>query len=132
MLCLLAVSKYYDSGLLEGILSTLPRGYPFEALFEPTYLFGILIMISGVLALTSIVGILFFKNWARWLIIFSTIASMLFTFIQAPVIYLGWELALWDFANIWYGVIISLLFLPPLSVEFNQRLQSKAEKKRLD
>ena len=74
----------------------------------------------------SLVGMLLFRNWGRWLYLVSIALSLPVLVFTGPTIYCVWKSALWDTASMVNGAIMLVMFLPPISNEFNKLSQQGA------
>lgn len=122
-----ATSYFFDSDALDPAWEVLPETYDWYPLLESNLIVTIFVSVSIILALlASLVGVLLFKNWGRWLYLGSSILILPVSIFTGPTIYYGWESALWDIANMANGAIILAMFLPPITSEFNKSIQPTA------
>jgi len=120
-LIIAAALLYFDNGQLDAAWDMLPQTSHWS--INLTSNGSVLLMVFAGLAilsiLCSIIGVLLFKNWGRWLYFLSTVLALPISVLTGPSIYFGWEIMLWDSANMLHGAIIIAMFLPPIANEFN-------------
>lgn len=118
----IAVALYFlDDGSLDSAWEMLPESFDWFVFVESNFVISIL---SGMLILflliTSLVGVLLFRDWGRWLYLGSTLLLFPIYLFSGPTIYYAWESALWDITCMAEGAILVSMFLPPISNEFNK------------
>lgn len=122
------VALYYlDDGSLDSAWELLPEPIDWYGYFESHIVIAILASLSVVLVIVaSLIGVLLFQSWGRWLYLSSTLLISPLSIITGPIIYFGWEIALWDILSMANGAIMLAMFLPPISNEFNKLSQQDA------
>ena len=119
-----AASYFFNDEALDPAWEVLPETYDLYSLLESNFIVAIFVSVSIIFALlASLVGVLLFKNWGRWIYLGSSILILPVSIFTGPTIYFGWESTLWDIANMANGAILIALFLPPISNEFNKSIQ---------
>ena len=120
----------FDSGELDAALELLPETFDYYSLVENHFILSVsmAVIIMGML-ISSIIGVLLFKNWGRWLYLGCALLIFPVSIISGPTIYYGWESALWDFANMLNGAIVLSMFLQPIANEFNKSSKKDALKR---
>ena len=94
---------------------------------EPeTWLMSNFWMAVGVLGafaaawLTGLVGLFFFKSWARTLSLYSTLAGFFITPVVGGSPYSGLEASLFEASTIVWGGILALSYFSPVSCRFER------------
>lgn len=94
---------------------------------EPeTWLMSNFWMAVGVLGafaaawLTGLVGLFFFKRWARTLSLYSTLAGFFLTPFFGASLYSGLETSLFEIYNMVWGGILALSYFSPVSCRFER------------
>ena len=122
-----AVLYLFDDGALDQAWEALPEEYDWYSFLESNLVVTILAGVSVMLViLTSLVGVLLYKNWGRWLYLGSSVLILPVSIFNGPTIYYGWENTLWDIASMANGAIMLAMFLPPIGNEFNKSIQPTA------
>jgi hypothetical protein len=117
------VSYFFDDGTLDSAWELLPETVNWYPYFETHFITSIVVVFLLILVIVaSLVGVLLFRNWGRWLYLSSTVLIFPVSLFTGPTIYYGWESALWDTANMANGAIMLSMFLPPISKEFNKNI----------
>ncbi|MCX4030235.1 hypothetical protein H0A36_26490 [Endozoicomonas sp. SM1973] len=112
---------FFDDGALDPAWEILPQAIDWQSYLESNLTISIIAGLSLIIVLlASLVGMLMFKSWGRWLYLISTLLIFPVTIVTGPTIYYGWEVALWDIVNMVNGAIMLAMFLPPISNEFNR------------
>ena len=117
----------FDDGTLNPAWEVLPKTIDWYIYLESHFIISIfsgLLLIVAIVA--SLVGVLLFRNWRRWLYLVSTALIFPISVLTGPTIYYGWESALWDTASMANGAIMLTMFLLPISNEFNKLSQQSA------
>ena len=113
------IITFFDDGSLDAAWELLPETFDWNSLIEEYLVLTISILaIILVMSILSLVGVVLFKAWGRWLYLTVTLLIFPFSIIAGPVINYGWETALFDFANMFHGAIILSMFLQPIASEF--------------
>ncbi|BFM48775.1 hypothetical protein [Marinomonas sp. THO17] len=118
----IGVALYFlDSGALDAAWEQLPESIDWYTYLESNFVTSVALLILLLVAiLGSLVGVLLFKNWGRWLYLGSTVLIFPVSIFTGPTIYYGWENAVWDITSMVNGALILSMFLPPISNEFNK------------
>lgn len=112
---------YFDNGELDSAWEQLPESFDWYSAFTSNLIISFVVSIGIVSILfASIVGVLLFKNWGRWLYLGSMFLVLPISLITGPSIYFAWESALWDITNMLNGALILAMFLQPFANEFNK------------
>lgn len=113
------IVMFFDNGALDAAWELLPEFIDWFSLYEnhPVMLVSSLVFILAV-SIISLVGVLMFKAWGRWLYLGATISIFPISVIAGPAIFYGWETALFDFASMFHGAVILSMFLQPIASEF--------------
>jgi hypothetical protein len=116
---IVGIAMLFDNGALDASWELLPEFIDWYSLFENhlVILVSSLVFILAV-SIISLVGVLMFKAWGRWLYLGATISIFPISVITGPAIFYGWEIALFDFANMFHGAVILSMFLQPIANEF--------------
>lgn len=118
---------FIDDGALEPAWKLLPETVDLSVYFDSEPIIGGIVGLAVVLMfLASLVGVLLFRNWGRWLYLTFSLLIVAVSVFTGPTIYYGWERALWDMLQMASGAIILAMFLPPISNEFNKLSQQGA------
>ncbi len=113
------IIMFFDNGGLDAAWELLPETFDWNSLIKDHLVLSISILaIIFVISILSLVGVLLFKTWGRWLYLTVTLLIFPFSIIAGPVINYGWETALFDFANMCHGAINLSMFLQPIANEF--------------
>ncbi len=118
-----------DDGALDAAWAALPENTSYELIdtaMEEYFIISavaIIVIISACLA--SIVGVYFFKNWARWLTVGGIILLLPTSLLIGPTINSGFGTLLYDLGNIGFGALVAAMFFPPISKEFNKSKHSE-------
>jgi len=123
----IGVAFYFlDDGALDAAWEQLPDATDWYTYIESHLAISVALLLLLVAIVGSLVGVLLFKNWGRWLYLGNTMINFLVSIVTGPTIYHGWELALWDITNMINGALMLAMFLPPISNEFNKSIQPTA------
>ncbi len=122
----IGVALYFlDTGALDSAWEQLPESIDWYTYLESHFVTSVALLILLLVAiLGSLVGVLLFKNWGRWLYLGSTVLIIPVSIFTGPTIYYGWESAVWDITSMLNGALMLSMFLPPISNEFNKRILS--------
>ncbi|ATR79065.1 hypothetical protein [Moraxella osloensis] len=74
----------------------------------------------AAVALAGLIGLFYFKRWARSLSLYSTLAGYLFAPLIGSSLYSGLELALSDGSSVLWGAILALSYFSPVSQRFGR------------
>lgn len=119
------LSVYLYSGQFDAAFEVLPKGIDIESYFSNTVVSVLaLVVLIGVWA-ASFLGLLFFKNWGRILTVIGFIAGLPCIALFGPTIEFGWESALNELFAVCYGIILAVMYLQPISEEFNKSCQAR-------
>lgn len=109
----------FDNGALDASWELLPVSIDWYSLFENHLVITVSILVFILaLSIISLVGLLMFKAWGRWLYLATTLLILPISIISGPAIFYGWEIALFDFANMFHGAVLLSMFLQPIASEF--------------
>ena len=111
---------FFDYEALEPALELLPESANWYSYLDNDFLPLIIAILLVIVVIASVIGVLLFKNWGRWLYISSTLLALPVYCFTGPDIYYGWESALWEVASMANGALMLAMFLPPISHEFNR------------
>ncbi len=118
---------FFDDGTLEPAWELLPETVDLSTYFASKPIIGGIVGLAVILLfLASLVGVLLFRNWGRWLYLGVTVLIVLVSVFTGPTIYYGWESSLWDMIKMANGAVMIAMFLPPISNEFNKLSQQDA------
>lgn len=122
----IGVALYFlDTGALDAAWEKLPESIDWYTYLESHFVTSVALLILLLVAiLGSLVGVLLFKNWGRWLYLGSTVLIIPVSIFTGPTIYYGWESAVWDITSMLNGALMLSMFLPPISNEFNKASQN--------
>ena len=121
-----AAVYWFDDGSLDPARELLPDDFYWASFQESHFILSM--VLGGLLVVTmiaSIVGVLLFRNWGRWLYVGVTVLVFPISILTGASLYYGWESALWDVASMAYGAILLAMFLPPISNEFNSSTRQR-------
>lgn len=111
----------FDDGSLDAAWEALPESIDWVLIFESYAVVSIIAGVSVIiLLLASVIGVLLFQNWARWLYLGSTLLVFPISIFSGPTIYYAWESSLWDIALMAEGAVMLVMFMPPIRNEFNK------------
>ncbi|HSH54445.1 MAG TPA: hypothetical protein VK967_05385 [Methylotenera sp.] len=113
------VDSFYPS-LLPEPLSQAYENLPLpSALESPVWLviFGSWLL----LGLAGMVGLIFFKNWARFLSLYTTILSFFLLPLLGPGLASGWAAAFYNASFIMWGAVLAVAYYSPLADRFNAK-----------
>jgi len=111
----------FDDGALDASWELLPEFFDWYSLFQDNVVLSVSILVLILaLSIASLVGVLLFKVWGKWLYLATTILIFPISVITGPAIFYGWETALFDFASMCHGAIILSMFLQPIANEFSE------------
>ncbi|NRD74134.1 hypothetical protein HQQ94_12985 [Shewanella sp. VB17] len=112
---------FFDDGALDSAWQLLPETVDWYIYFE-SYPAIVAVAMFGLLSLivVSFIGVLLFRNWARWLYLGSAVLVSLVSLFTGPIISYAWEHVLWEIASMTNGAIMLAMFLPPISNQFNK------------
>lgn len=77
-----------------------------------------LLVVMVILFLAALIGLLLFKNWGRIAFVLCGVVAFPFTMMDGPYIASGLSGVFYDLSSIASGVILAMMFLPPISEEF--------------
>lgn len=122
----IGVAMYFlDTGALDAAWEQLPESIDWYTYLESHFVTSVALSILLLVAiLGSLVGVLLFKHWGRWLYLGSTVLIIPVSIFTGPTIYYGWESAVWDITSMLNGALMLSMFLPPISNEFNKASQN--------
>lgn len=78
---------------------------------------GLLILML-ILFSAALIGLLLFKNWGRTAFILCGVVGFPVIMMNGPYIASGLSDVLYDLSNICSGVVLAMMYLPPISEEF--------------
>ena len=91
---------FFDDGALDSAWELLPETVNWYAYLETHFISSLVVGFLLILVIVaSLVGVLLFRNWGRWLYLGSTVFIFPVSLFTGPTIYYGWESALWDTVN---------------------------------
>jgi len=113
------VVLYFNNGDLDPARELIPydSNWYFSKSFY-IYFYGLNFLV--VVKFIGLFGVLFYKNWGRWLYSGATCLLVLFGSVKVALIYHGWEAVIWEINNMLGGAIILAMYLSPISNEFNK------------
>jgi len=83
------------------------------------------VLVSGIVLvplflawLTGLVGLFFFKRWARSLSLYVTLFGLIISAFLGPFLYSGLEASLFDASSILWGFILALSYYSSISARF--------------
>ncbi len=77
-----------------------------------------LLVLMLILFSAALIGLLLFKNWGRIAFILCGVVGFPIIMMNGPYIASGLSGILYDLSNISSGVILAMMYLPPISEEF--------------
>lgn len=108
-------------GLTSNSLSQALENEPLPGVFNNLWLSFLLFVPWVVITLVGIVGLLFFKGWARSLSFYSTVLGLgLYPFL-GPTLTSGWSSALSEASFMTWGAVLALAYYSPLAKRFTVR-----------
>ncbi|MCC5452601.1 hypothetical protein LMJ53_12805 [Rheinheimera sp. UJ51] len=127
-IAIFAALYFFDNGALAPARNVLPETVDWQTYFDLSPVFcGAIGLLLIILIFASVVGVLLFRNWGRWLYLIVSLLILPVSVFTGPAIYYGWETALWDMLQMANGAVMLAMFLPPISNEFNTFSQQNAE-----
>ncbi len=113
------IVMFFDNGALDAAWELLPEFFDWYSLFENhLVMFVSTLVLILALAIISLIGVLMFKAWGRWLYLVVTLLALPISVTLGPTISYGWEVALFDLLNMFHGAVILSMFLQPIASEF--------------
>lgn len=111
---------YLYHGQFDAAFEVLPKGVDLDSFFSNSVV-SVLALVALIGAwIVPVLGLVLFKNWGRILTVFSFVGGLLFIALLGPTIEFGWESALNELLAACYGIILAVMYLQPISAEFNQ------------
>ena len=111
----------------DAAYEKLPVGI-IDEYFANTAILIIVLAALIVFWLLSVIGLLLFKNWGRILAVLGLIIGLPLGSLFGPSIVAGWESVMGALLDTCYGITLAVIYLQPISAEFNKpHQQQKAD-----
>ena len=109
-----AFPDYSDS--LASAYANEPQAWPMGS----PWVFGGIAAVLLATWLTGLVGLFFFKDWARRLSLYSTLAGFLVSPFFGASLSSGMESALFEASSVTWGAVLALSYFSPVSDRFGR------------
>ena len=93
---------------------------PYPWLMQQAWICWTVIGGFAAASLAGLVGLFYFKRWARSLSLYSTLAGYLFAPLIGSSLYSGLESALSDGSSVLWGAVLALSYFSPVSQRFGR------------
>jgi hypothetical protein len=88
-----------------------------------TIVFGLAAIAIYVIGVASLIGLYFFRNWARILALIATVTGSLYVPSMGFVATSGWAYALSTLSETLWGAVLALAYFSPLKERFKERIE---------
>ena len=78
-------------------------------------------LILALIALTGIVGLLFFTKWSRPVFLFGVISTIIITIFTGPTVLTAQETFIYELSSLIDGVIITLSYFSEVKIHFDKK-----------
>lgn len=114
---------YFFPNLLVDRVVDYVHGLEYGVLMSNPMVFLVLSAITFVVYVTSFVGILPFKSWARHLCLIGFLPLLPVSTLMGITIYSGWEQFFYDISILLFGVLLALVYYSPVTQYFHSSVQ---------